>query len=251
MTYLSAKQTLCSLKLNISYANLAAGKNTLFSLANIDDAMNYALAKIIDYKLWPFTEGAFTLTGSGPYAYEDGFEWESAFLAIVNGVPWLGEGKGKRNFPDYMKWFSDNASDNSNLWTEYGGELFFNVNALPANPTIVLYGKFVQTEPFVSPADDGQAIPLDFENGSDMTSANEALILLAYAFLLSSEKKKNPAQATTEETRAYAILDNLWGKIAERKAQLAPQNRPFFNVDDMFARSNRPTRYDTNIGNFP
>ena len=85
--------------------------------------MNYALAKIIDYKLWPFTEGSFTLTGAGPYQYENGFEWESAFLAIVNGTPWLGEGAGKRNFPDYMKWFSDYASDNSMIWTEYGGEL--------------------------------------------------------------------------------------------------------------------------------
>ena len=247
MIFSEAKEILVNTKLNSSLRDIEEGTNQLFSSDDITRAINIGLAKIIDYKLWPFTEGSFTLTGLGPYAYEAGFEWESAFLAIVDGVPWMGRGAGKRNFADYMKWFSDYPNDTSKIWAEYGGELFFNPNALSANPSIVLYGKFVETVEFITPDNDGQVLPIDFENGSDMTSANEALIDFAYAYLLASEKKKNPQQAAIEEKKGYAILDTLWGKISERKAQHAPQNRPFFNTQDNYRTGGRSTGP---IGNF-
>jgi hypothetical protein len=83
---------------------------------------------------------------------------------------------------------------------------------------------------------------------AEMSSGNEAVILLAYAFLLSSEKKKNPTQAAAEEKRAYTLLDVLWSKFAERRAQNLPQNRPFFNVGDNYAT--RRSGQNSPTGNF-
>ena len=98
-------------------------------------------------------------------------------------------------------------------------------------------------------ANDSDLLPFSPSQDNDENSGNMAIVLLAYADALNSEKKKNPTQAKLVEAQALAILDNVWKPMGERKAKEQPQNRGFFNGQDFFP--GRTTRYNTNIGNFP
>jgi len=272
MEFIEAKQTLASAKLNVSYDDIVAGNNSLFSLQDLEDAINYGIRKSWDYKIWPFSEISSDLNPSGsdnPIIVQngEGLQYQSIFLAVVDGTPWTGEGAGKRNFRDFMSWIALYPSDPSKIWAEFQNELYFNKNAI-ANPgdfEVTLYGKcrcpvYSSTSEDDAPYGDNDFLPFTFESGDGPGGAdnsgtdgsgNDAIILFGYAFLLNSEKKKNPAQAAAMEKLAYAMLDAAWVPYAEGRAQNSPQNQPFFNTDDYFARSNRPTRFDTNIGNFP
>ena len=247
MTYLEAKSNLCSLKLNINYADLVAGLDALLSLQDIEDAITYATSRATERHPWPFLESTQSITLTSAESYDYDLFPESPFLIVVNGIPWSGEGKGKRNFTDYMKWRSDYASDNSQIWSEYGGLLYVNPNAFASGQTMVVYGLVG----FPIPSSDSDPLPFELLSDEDSASGDQAIILLAYANLLASEKKKNPQGAAAAATEAYNLLDTLWLIIAERRAQKQPQNRPFFNVDDYYAKSNRPTCWDTKIANFP
>ncbi len=78
-------------------------------------------------------------------------------------------------------------------------------------------------------------------------SGNEAVVKLAFASLLGSEKKKEYTQALQEQKEALAILELLWAPMAERESREQSIDRPFFEVGDFFG--GRPRR-DNNIGNF-
>jgi hypothetical protein len=260
MQFLEGKKQLCSGKLNVSYDNIVAGSNSVYTLQNIEDAMNAGIQKAWDYKIWPFTEAITSFSGGAPgpnpFTLEiegEDFLGQSAFLAIVNGVPWVGEGAGKRNFRDYMTWLANNPTDTSKIWAEFAGELYFNANAISGNSyDIDVYGK-AHAPVYSAAGNDAAELPFSLESNSDEatdSSGNAAIILFAYAHLLSSEKKKNPSQAALEEKKAYAILDVVWLPIAEGRAQNNPQNQPFFNSVDYFP-TRRSTRFDTQIGNFP
>src|ERR1017187_3777507 len=143
-----AEIALCS-ELNTSVADVLAGTNQLFSQADIDGFINNAVKRAWDYKPWTFTEGVVTLTAPGTttasYTYPATFEDETLFLVIVNNVPWMGLGNGKRNFAEYMKWLSDYPSDNSLIYTEYARKYYLNQNAYSAGQSYSLYGKLRAT----------------------------------------------------------------------------------------------------------
>jgi hypothetical protein len=250
MTYLEAKTILCSTKLNISYADVVSGANQLFTLDDINQAMLSGISRAVEYKPWPFVEGSTTFTAdtsSDTYGnFIDGplllLIPDSAFLVTVDGVPWSGKAQGKRTFADYMKWRSDYPTDNSKIWSEYGGAFYINPNALVNGQTIVIYGLL----PIPLPSNDDDILPFFLLSGTTNATADQAVTELAYANLLISEKKKNPTQAALVEKAAMAKLDGLWQSLSDRKALKNPQNRPFFNTGDYFSgRGNKPT-----IGNF-
>lgn len=251
MQFLEAKTNLCNTKLNISLTDVAAGANALFALQDIVDAINFGYKKAWDYKPWTFTQKAykFTITtgmiSAGYIDYPNNFEDKSISLLIVNNVPWKGSGNGKRNFTDYQKWFSDYPTDQSLIWAEFDRFIFFNMNAVVAGQEGDVFGK-LRAPTLVNDTD---LLPFSPFDDNDENSGNEAIIVLAYAYLLSSEKKKNPTGAMAEEKKAYAILDNVWSPMQERDTQDVQQNRPFFNTQDMFSSRRNPR--DTNIGNFP
>src|ERR1019366_6011557 len=152
MTFLEAKNNLCNTKLNISYAGVLAGTNSLFSTQDIIDALTFGISRVSEYKPWPFMETSNVVTAdtssdsysgpSDPYILP-----ESAFLIVANGTPWSGEGSGKRNFSDYMKWRSDYPTDNSKIWSEYGGNYYINPNALVNGQEIDIYGLYIPDLP--------------------------------------------------------------------------------------------------------
>src|ERR1035441_10597832 len=127
MQFSEAQASLANTKLNTSLTDISAGTNQLFTLQDIKDAINYGTKNAWNYKPWTFTEGKVSVTAPNPttayYAYPVNFEDESIYLVVVNGTPWSGETKGKRNFADYMKWLSDFASDPSQIWTEYARQI--------------------------------------------------------------------------------------------------------------------------------
>jgi hypothetical protein len=265
MLFVEAKKTLCSAKLNIDYDDVANGNNSLFSLQDIEDAINYGVRRAWDYKIWPFTETNEKITGAGSTPSgiftinkPDDLKALSAFLVVTTSGPWDGVGNGKRNFKDFMKWIADYPSDKSKIWTEFNDQYLFNANcgdfaALIFNMT--MYAKLVAPA-YTSLSDDdaifgdSSLMPFSYESEElGDSSGNDAIILYAFAWLLDSEKKKNPTQAEIEEKNATAILDVAWAAYAEGKAQNLPQNRPFFNVPDFFP--GRPNRGNTTTGNFP
>src|ERR1700735_3664760 len=249
MDFLEAKTNLCSTKLNTNYTDVVNGVNSLFSLQDVNDAVNFGVRKAWDYHPWTFTEGKVSLTLPNPltafYAYPVNFEDESIFLIVVNGVAWIGAGNGKRNFTDYIKWLSDYPTDTSPIWTAFGRNYYLYQNTCKSRQRIDIYGKLRSTI-LVSDTD---LLPFSPTSDNYQDSGNEAIILLAFAFLLSSEKKRNPQQAAIETKNAYTILDTVWAPMAERRSQKNPQNKPFFNSGDLFPE--RRNRFDTNIGNFP
>jgi hypothetical protein len=243
-----AEIALCS-ELNTSIADVLAGTNQLFSQADIDGFINNALKRAWDYKPWTFTEGFVTLTAPNPttasYAYPATFEDESLFLVVVNNVAWMGYGNGKRNFAEYTKWFSDYPTDISLLYTEYARKYYLNQNAYSAGQSYSLYGKLRATT-LVNSTD---LLPFSPSTDNEENSGNHAIILLAYAEALASDKKGNAAGGKDQEARGILLLDNVWKPMGERKAQKSPQNTPFFNTQDMF-NSRRSSRWNTPPGNF-
>ncbi len=248
MTFLESQKYLCN-KLNVSYDDVNAGTHALFSIQDIKDYLNNGCKRAWDYKPWTFTEKTykFTLTSgmltAGYVDYPNNFEDESTYRLEIP-VANYGEFT-KKDFADYQKWFNDYPTDTSKLWSEHERFIFINMNAVSAGLEVDISGKL--RAPTLSA--DADLLPFSPYDDNDENSGNQAVVLLAYADALSSEKKKNPTQAALEEKRALGILDNVWKPIGERRAQKTSQNRPFFQTQDYF--SGRATKNNTNIGNFP
>ena len=250
MDYLEARTSLTQTKLNTSLADIVAGTNQLFSLQDIEDAIQFGCLKAWDYKPWTFTQGKQTVTLTTPlttpFSYPNTMADESIFLVVVNGVPWSGPQKGKRTFADYQLWLSNYPTDTSLIWSEYGRLIYLNPNACSVGQSADLYGK----SRFTKLSGDTDLLPFSPNADANEDSGNQAIIKLAYSFLLASDKKQDFSNSAMQAKEAYADLDILWGIMGEKRAEMQPQNRPMFNTQDMFNK-NRSTRFDTNIGNFP
>jgi hypothetical protein len=243
-----AEKALCR-ELNLDWNDVNAGTNTLFSIADIDGYINNAVKRAWDYKPWTFTEGSSTVTAPTPTtaanAYPATFEDESIFLVIVNGVPWIGPNNGKRDFAEYMLWLSLYPTETALIWTEFARQYYLNQAAYSSGQSIVLYGKF--RAPTLSNLTD--LFPFSPTSDSEENSGNQAIILLAYAEALDSDKKGDHGNAKLQEARGINMLDNVWKPMDERKAAKRALHQPFFNGQDYFPQS-RNTRYDTPPGNF-
>lgn len=244
MTLLEAK-TFVALKLNINLSKIA--QNALFSDSDLTTAIDLANKRAWDYRRWPFSVDALKLTYAAPVSgeyyvdYPNTFADESIYLLLVNDAEW-----GKRNFADYKKWFSDYPTATDKFWANLKRQWFANKNALTPGDEIALFGKL--KAPALANPTDLLAFSPDFDNNED--SGNEAICRLALSALLGSEKKKAYAQASVEQKEAIAMLDALWAPMKERESREQSQNRPFFEVPDLFPPRNRG-RGPTNIGNFP
>ncbi len=235
MTFSEAKQALAR-KLNIDYTDIA--NNDLFSDTDLGDWINFGLLRAWDYKRWNFTEGAKTKilsAGEITNGYIDSptdFMLGSIYLARINGKEW-----GKKDYSDYLKWFEDNPGDTSKFWSQLRTFIFFNNLAAAAGQTLDLYGKSKATQ-MVNTTD---LLPFSQDTDNEEYSGNNAIVLLAYAEALSSEKKNNPNQGMIEEKRAFFILDLLWKPFEENKSIAQSVNRPFLDVPDFFGKGGQNT----------
>jgi hypothetical protein len=226
MTFQEVKQQL-SLKLDINYSDIA--NNGLFSDSDLGMFINSAIQDAWDYKPWPFTQKAKTATTSNTpyYDYPQDLMLGSAYLLKVTGKEFK-----KLQYEDYVKWFEDNPTATDKIWSEWESFIFINQNAYTVGDTFDLRQENL-------PADGELCDLLPFSPISDSYeySGNNAIIQIAYAEALSSEKKNNPQQAALESKQAFATLDNLWKPFAAQKATLQSKNRPMFDVPDMFGKT--------------
>jgi len=218
MTNLEAKQALAR-KLDIDYSDIA--NNSLFSDADLQDYIQAGVNKAWDYKPWSFKEGdKTTIVTSDDYLdYPTDFEDESVERLTIAAKEY-----DKKLFADYQKYFEDNPTATNRFWSEHRRFIFTNKNACTIGDEIVLLGTL--RAPTLSGSSD--VLPFSPDTDNQENSGNRAIILLAYAEALSSDKKKNPTQAAIEEKKGYAMLDIVWTPMAARKAAQQSQDRPFF-----------------------
>jgi hypothetical protein len=247
MQFVEAQQDLCR-DLNINFTDVTAGQNSLFSLDDIKAFVIAGAHQAWDYKPWTFTEKTYTfsitsgIVTAGYVDYPSNFEDESAYRLEIEGVAEF----TKKNFADYQKWFTDYPNDTSKIWSEHERFIFTNPNAISAGQTADITGKLRMP----TPVNDTDLLPFSPTQDNNENSGNDAIVHLARAHALQSEKKKEYTQAVAVEKDALAMLDNVWKPMGERRAQQQSQNRSFFNTFDFFP-NRRSTRGDTNIGNFP
>jgi hypothetical protein len=241
---LSAAKTALALKLNINYANIAT--NSLWSDANLTSLIQTAAQRAWDYRPWTFSEKTEKTTllaadiTNGYLDYPNNFEDESVSQLLVAGTEWK-----RRKFPDYKKYFDENPTATDEFWSDHGRFIFFNVNAATAGEELDVTGKL--RCPVLDDAAD--VLPFSPDTDTSENSGNAAIIHLAYAQALGSDKLKAYAQAQIEEKRAYGMLDVVWQPMGARRSSEESQDRPFFDVPDFF--SGTPSSRNTNIGNFP
>lgn len=241
MTNQEAQKALCR-KLNISYSTIA--NNDTFSLEDIQDWLNEAGQEAYDYEFWDFAEHSKTATllsgdiTNGYVAYPTDILPSSIYYLTINAKEF-----DKKNFPSYTKYFEKLPTATDKFWSEFKRLIFFNRNAVAVGQVIDIYGK----RGFRQLSADADLLPFSPDTDNEETSGNQAIIYLAYAEALSSEKKKNPAQAEIERKKGYAVLDILKNQLKQGRAIEQSKNRPMFDTPDMYrGRGNG----QANIGNF-
>lgn len=236
MTFLEAQKALCR-KLNISYTDIAY--NDLFTLDDLKEWLNFGSLKAWDYKPWDFTEGAKNNNTLDTDYYDypvDMVTGGAKFLTVA------GEEYEKLTYEDYRKYLSDEPAGTEKVWAEYKRYIFINKNAYTIGDEYIVFGK-LKAEPLVNDTD---LMPFSPDSDNEEYSGNQAIVLLAYAEALDSEKMKNPNQSIIQEKKANQILEILWKPFAEARALQKSKDRPFFNVPDYFGKTNNAS----NIGNF-
>jgi hypothetical protein len=242
MTFLEAQQALCR-KLDIDYATISA--NGLFSLDDIKDYIIQGSMQAWDYTFWDFAEHSKTATllsgdiTNGYISYPPDIAPSTCYYLSIGGKKFE-----KKSFETFTKWFQDYPTNEEKIWAEFKRLLFFNTNSASAGDVVDLYGKRVM--PTLS-ADTDLMI---FSPDSDLyeMSGNQAVILLAYAEALSSEKKKNAKQAKVEEEKAFGLLKMLSEQLEQGRSAEQSKNRPMFQVPDYFKGTQG--RGQNTIGNF-
>ena len=146
---------------------------------------------------------------------------------------------------DYQKFFEDNPTATDRLCSETETFIFINPRAYTVGDEICIFGKKFPT----TVSSDGDLLPFSPTADNYEHSGNEAIVQLAYAEALDSEKKRNPSQAELERKKAYQTLDILWKPFAASKAFLQSKGRPMFNVPDYFGGSTQ-VKDPSYTGNF-
>jgi hypothetical protein len=235
MTNLEAKQHLAR-KLDIDYADIA--NNGLFSETDLQVLIQLGVVKAWDYRPWDFSEHKVTGTTSGAtIAYDQNLMSGSIFLLRINSKEYK-----KLLFQDYLKYLEDNPSAADRLWSEFNRTIYVNTNAFTNGQGYEVYGR--KMAPILSAS--GDLLPFSPDADNYEHSGNEAIVQLAYAEALDSEKKKESAKAETERKKAYQTLEILWKPFAEQRALLQSKGRPMLNVPDFFGNGNSSQL----IGNF-
>ena len=227
MTFGEAKSALAG-KLDVDFSDIA--NNGLYTEADFAEWLWQGWLRAWSYRMWDFTEGSKQLTldsndiTSGYIDYPTNLMAGSIFLLRIDSKEYK-----RRRYEDYLKAFEENSASTVRLWAERKRYIFFNTNVAAAGLVLEGYGKLKPTYP----ASDAALRPFSDDAGSENYeySGNDAIVQLAYAAALDSEKKRNPAQAQSVEAKALRILNELWAPFARNKS-LDQANRPMFNVPD-------------------
>lgn len=240
MTNLEAKQHLAR-KLDIDYSDIA--NNDLWSDTDLQVLIQLGLFKAWDYKPWPFTQLTETTTSINAEYYDHPpklMNW-SIYLLKVGGKEFK-----KVLMEDYLKYQEDYLTGTLRIWAEVETYIFINQNAYTVGDTIDFYGKKFP----ITLSGSSDLLPFSPTSDNYEHSGNEAIVQLAYAEALDSEKLKNPNQAEIERKKAYETLALLWKPFSEMKSFMQSQGRPMFNVPDYFGSGANVRQDSAFTGNF-
>lgn len=242
MTLLEAKTKLAG-RLNINYSDIA--NNDLFSESDLETYINTGAMLAWDFHFWDFSEHTKTATLEADditnqyIPYPEDMVSSSIFYFAIDGKE-----HSKRDFVAWKRWFEDRPSDTKRIYTEFKRRLWLNVNAVSSGDVVDFYGK----KTFTKLTDDADLLFFAPEQDDNETSGNEAIIHLAYAEALASDKKKDSTKAENERKKGIDILTLLRDAQNEgRSLEQQQENKGMFNVPDYFASGNRR---NTNIGRF-
>jgi hypothetical protein len=222
----SEAKSLLARKLDIDLTNIAT--NDLFTEADLESYLDTGLKRGWDYKPWTPSEKTYTTTSTadGYYDYPEDFEDESITRLTV-----AGEEYDKKNFDDYQKFLADNPTSDEKIWSEHQRYYFVNGNAHTVGDSIDVTGKL--RAPTLS--SDADKLPFSPSTDNQENSGNGAIVDLAYAEALESEKMKQETKAANKRKDAYGVLDVIWKPMGARRSKEQSKDRPFFDVPDFFA----------------
>lgn len=236
MTFTEAKQALAR-KLDISFLGIA--NNDLFSETDLGDFIQSAVLSAWDYKPWPFTRKAKTVTTADTDYYDHPSDLQ---IGSITRLTVGGKAFKHFDFEDYQQQLEDDENTTDRIWADWETYIFVNKNAYTVGDTMDMFGK--KLAPALSADDD--LLPFSPQSDNNEHSGNAAIVRLAYAEALQSEKLNNPGKAAAERKNAYADLDQVWQPFADTKAN-AQRSASMFDVSDMFATGGSSK---TTIGNF-
>jgi len=227
MTYSEAQKELCS-RLNIDYSDIA--NNPVFSLDEIKRWINLAIQRAWDYARWIFSEKAvYTQTSTSEYYdYPDEFISDSITILKVEDENGKMKTYKKITFEDYQKYREENEDGTNKVFSDFRRFYFINPNAFDkvVGRKIEIWGK-KRAKKLTADTD---LLPFSPDTDDEENSGNEAIVKLAYAIALASEKKREPARAAREEAEAYAILEIIAKREREEQARYQTKDRPLFRV---------------------
>lgn len=239
MTLSESKQALAR-KLDIDYSDIA--NNGLFTDSDLVALIQFAVEKAWDFKPWPFTQHTETATTIAATDYYD--HPQDLMSGSIGYLTVAGKEYTKLSMAAYLDYLQCNATGTDRIWAERELYIFINKNAYAGGvDTFDLYGKAYP--PSLGSTDE---LPFSPITDSSEHSGNDAIVQLAYAEALSSEKKKNAEQGAAERKEAYETLSLLWKPFADAVARQNQTGRPMFNVPALFPGSSASSQ--SPIGNF-
>ena len=234
MTLLEAKQELCR-KLNISLENIESDTEDLFDEEDLQSWINLSVMEAWDYADWIFKEKAYTSTtvaSQEDYDYPDDFISDSIYLLRVADTNAKLKTYKKIRYLDYMKYREENDTGKEKLWSDHRRFFFINPKAWDsaASRSIELWGK-MRADNLV---DSTASLPFSPDSDNEENSGNQAIVQLAFAKALASEKKKQPQRAQAERSEALQKLEIIAKRERESQADYEVYDTTFFKHQNLF-----------------
>jgi len=224
MQFLEAQETVCDL-LGIEYSSIS--QNGQFSLDEIKEAISRAAKRAWSYKKWDIKEGSKKITAIDTEYYDYPNDFVAGSIKILRVA---GKKYDKLSYEAYQKHFEENSNSTDKYFAEYARFLFVNKNAYSVGDEIDAYGKKRSTKL----SDDGDPLPFSPDSDDEENSGNDAIVLLAYSYLLLSSKKKNPSKARLVKVDAFEVLDEIWAEMDANRMREKNKGRPLFKYINFF-----------------
>lgn len=231
MKLLEAKKSLCK-KLDLDYDNLAL--NDVFTDQDLIDYINKACNIVWSLARWSFTESVkeWTLAdqdiSDGYVTIPEDVMPESIFSVWINGK----ECK-KIDLISLKRYLQEYPNGTDMNIAVYKNNLYFNPNIISSGYKVDAYGKKRFT-PFLSSSDPNSLLPFSFAADDFEDTGNEAIIDIAFAEALGSEKKKQYTQGQEERNKGMALLSPLINSTKSGRANVQSKSLPMLNVPDFF-----------------
>jgi hypothetical protein len=208
----------------------------MFSQTELLDSLSVANKKIKARWPWPMTEGRRNMAYSTEEQdYPSDMKSDSVYMLLIGGKRY-----DKKNFQSYQVYREDQPDRDEKIFSDWNRTLFINPNA-GASGTIVCYGQVILTDINTSASTTVFSVA--------EPEIDEAMVQLAYAELLDSEKMKNPQKAQVVRQNAFAVVDGVWDTIKLKQYTYQDKSAQMFkgidvlngNVDD--DNINNPLRW--------